>query len=73
MALQRVTIGFIGSQVLGVRVEEAALDGLLEALASGDWHDLTVDDGTIRLNLGQVAYVSTNLDEHRVGFGVVGP
>ena len=72
MALQRVTIGFTGTQVLGVRVEEADLDGLLEALASGDWHDLTVDDGTIRLNLGQVAYVSTNLDEHRVGFGAAG-
>ena len=72
MALQRVTIGFTGSQVLGVRVEEAALDGLLEALASGDWHDLTVDDGTIRLNLSQVVYVRTNLDEHRVGFGAAG-
>ncbi|MEA2219119.1 MAG: hypothetical protein QOJ35_1745 [Solirubrobacteraceae bacterium] len=71
MALQRVTIGFAGTQVLGVRLEEASLDGLLEALASGDWHDLTVDDGTIRLNLSQVIYVRTNLDEHRVGFGVV--
>ncbi len=70
MALQRVTIGFTGSQVLGVKVEAAALTGLLEALASGGWHDLTVEDGTIRMNLAQVAYVSTNLDEHRVGFGL---
>lgn len=69
MALQRVTIGFTGSQVLGVRLEEPALDELLEALASGDWHDLAVDDGTIRLNLSEVVYVRTNLDEHRVGFG----
>ena len=69
MALQRVTIGFAGSQVLAVRVEDSALDGLLEAVAGGDWHDLTVDDGTIRLNLSQVVYVRTNLDEHRVGFG----
>jgi hypothetical protein len=69
MALQRVTIGFTGTQVLGVRLEEADLDGLLESLASGDWHDLAVDDGTIRLNLSQVVYVRTNLDEHRVGFG----
>jgi hypothetical protein len=70
MALQRVTIGFTGTQVLGVKAESSDLDGLLEALASGGWHDLTVDDGTIRLNLSQVAYVSTNLDEHRVGFGL---
>jgi len=72
MALQRVTIGFTGTQVLGVRLEEADLDGLLEALATGDWFDLTVDDGTIRMNLSQVVYVRTNLDEHRVGFGIAG-
>ena len=70
MALQRVTIGLAGStQVLAVRVEDADLDTLLEAVAGGDWHDLTVDDGTIRLNLGQVLYVRTTRDEHQVGFG----
>ena len=70
MALQRVTIGLSGvPQVLAVRVEDDALDALLQAVAGGDWHDLTVDDGTIRLNLSQVVYVRTNLDEHRVGFG----
>lgn len=72
MALQRVTIGFAGEQVLGVRMQEAALITLLQALAGGEWHDLTVDDGTIRLNLSQVVYVRTELDEHKVGFGAVG-
>ena len=70
MALQRVTIGCTGAaQGLAVRVEDAALDELLQAVASGDWHDLTVDDGTIRLNLCQVVYVRTARDEHKVGFG----
>jgi hypothetical protein len=70
MALQKVTIGLAGStQVLAVRVEDAVLDELLEALKGGDWHDLTVDDGTIRVNLSQVLYVRTTRDEHRVGFG----
>jgi len=72
MALQRVTIGFAGNQVLGVRMQEAALNTLLQALAGGAWHDLTVDDGTIRLNLSQVVYVRTELDEHKVGFGAAG-
>ena len=73
MTLQRVTIGLAGvPQVLAVRVEDEVLDELLEAVASGDWHDLTVDDGTIRLNLGQVVYVQTARDEHRVGFGTAG-
>lgn len=69
MALQRVSIGFAGNQVLAVRLEDAALDELLKAVAGGEWHDLTVDDGTIRLNLSQVIYVRSARDEHRVGFG----
>jgi hypothetical protein len=72
VALQRVTVGFAGNQVLSVRIQEAPLNTLLEALASGEWHDLTVDDGTIRLNLSQVVYVRTELDEHKVGFGAGG-
>jgi hypothetical protein len=58
--------------MLALRMEDAALDELLQALTSGDWHDLTVDGGTIRLNLSQVVYVRTELDEHRVGFGLGG-
>jgi hypothetical protein len=69
---QRVSIGFAGTQVLGVKVSEDALTDLLKALPDGDWHDLTVEDGTIRLNLSQVVYVRTELDEHRVGFGLTG-
>jgi len=67
---QRVSIGFAGNQVLGVKVTEKALEELLQALAGGDWHDLAVEDGTIRLNLSHVVYVRTELDEHRVGFGL---
>ncbi len=72
MALQKVTIGLSGSpQVLAVRIEDKDLDELLEAVSGGEWHDLTVDDGTVRLNLSQVLYVRTSRDEHRVGFGAV--
>jgi hypothetical protein len=70
MAQQRVSIGFHGTQVLAVRLEDSALDGLLQALPEGGWHDLAVDDGTLRLNLAQVIYVRTDRDEHRVGFGI---
>ncbi len=69
MSLQRVTVGFLSSQVLAVRIADESLDALLQALPSGEWHDLTVEDGTIRLNLAQVVYVRTERDEHRVGFG----
>jgi hypothetical protein len=69
MALQRVTIGFQGSQVLTLKMEDADLDTLLAALPNGDWHDVTVDDGTVRANLSQVVYVKTDRDGSRVGFG----
>jgi hypothetical protein len=69
MALQRVTIGFQGSQVLTLKMEDADLDTLLVALSSGDWHDISVDDGTVRANLSQIVYVKTDRDGSRVGFG----
>ena len=72
MAQQRVTIGFFGTQVLPVRLDDDDLDALLKALPDGQWHDLKVEDGTIRLNLSQVIYVRTERDEHRVGFGISG-
>jgi len=70
MALQKVSIGFTSPQMLSVRMEESDLEGLLTALASGGWHDLAVDGGTIRLNLSEVVFVRTDLDEHTVGFGL---
>ncbi|MEA2178032.1 MAG: hypothetical protein QOG77_1329 [Solirubrobacteraceae bacterium] len=69
MALQRITIGFQGSQVLTLKMDDADLDTLLARLPSGDWHDLTVDDGTVRANLSQIVYVKTDRDGSRVGFG----
>ncbi|MDP9401108.1 MAG: hypothetical protein M3P39_09255 [Actinomycetota bacterium] len=70
MAQQRVNIGFYGTQVLPVRVEEGALRGLLDGLAEGGWHELTTDDGTVRLNLAQVVYVKVDRADQRVGFGL---
>jgi hypothetical protein len=69
MALQRVTLGFQGSQVLALKMEDTVLDGLLDALPSAGWHELSVDDGTVRVNLAQVVYVKTDRDGSRVGFG----
>ena len=65
---ERATIGFESGQVLPVRVEPEALDRLTAALTDGGWHDLELDDGTVRLNLAKVIYLRTERDEHRVGF-----
>jgi hypothetical protein len=69
MAAQRVDIGFIGGQILTVRLEEDGLRRLRDALAGGaGWHDLQSEDGEVALDLAKVAYVKLDSGGHRVGF-----
>jgi hypothetical protein len=68
--LQKLTIGFAGGQVLPARVAPAALEALTKALGAGPgWHELACEDGTVSIDLSQVAYVRVDSDEPRVGFG----
>jgi hypothetical protein len=66
---QKISIGFIGSQVLSARVAPAELTKLRTALPAGGWHDVTSEDGTVALDLSKVVYVLVDHEEHRVGFG----
>jgi hypothetical protein len=67
---QRITIGFQASPPLAVRVSDEELTRFLDALGGDGWHELSGEDGDIRLNLVHVLWVRTERDEHRVGFGV---
>lgn len=66
---QKISIGFIGGQMLAARVAPHELTKLRNALPAGGWHDLTAEDGTVALDLGKVVYVLVDHEEHRVGFG----
>jgi hypothetical protein len=67
---QKISIGFAGGQVLPARVATGDLESLRGALGSATgWHELACEDGTVRLDLAQVAYVRVDSDEPRVGFG----
>jgi hypothetical protein len=67
---QKVTIGFAGGQVLAARVVARELESLSAALGAGSgWHELPVEDGSVRIDLAQVAYLRVDSDEPRVGFG----
>jgi hypothetical protein len=66
---QKISIGFIGGQVLSTRVPPAELTKLRNALSAAGWHDLVGEDGTIALDLAKVVYVLVDHEEHRVGFG----
>lgn len=66
---QKISIGFLGGQVLGARVHDDELAKLRSALSAGGWHDLVTDDGTIAVDLSKVVYVLVDNEGHRVGFG----
>jgi hypothetical protein len=67
---ERVTVGFTGGQVLAARVASPELASLRKALGGdGRWHELVCEDGTVQLDLAQVAYIRVDSDEPRVGFG----
>jgi hypothetical protein len=68
---QRISVGFQGGQVLGLRVAAKELSNLERALEkdSDRWYELPVEDGTVRLDLRTVVYLRTESEEPRVGFG----
>jgi hypothetical protein len=66
---QKVSIGFIGSQVLSGRIGATELAKLRDALGSEGWRDVRFEDGTAALDLSKLAYVLVEDEEHRVGFG----
>ena len=65
----RLSIGFQGGQVLAVRLSNEQLKDLENALGTQGWHEIQSEDGPVRLDLGQVVYVSSEIDEPKVGFG----
>ena len=67
---QRISIGFQASPPLPLRVSDDELAKLNEALGREGWHEITAEDGSVRLNLAHVLWVRTESDEHRVGFGI---
>ena len=66
---QRISIGFQASPPLALRVSDAELKKLRDALGGEGWHDLEGEDGSVRLNLQHVLWLRVERDEHRVGFG----
>jgi hypothetical protein len=65
----RLSIGFQGGQVLAVRLSEQQLKELEKVLGSQGWHEIQSEDGPVRVDLGQVVYVTSETEEPRVGFG----
>ena len=65
---QRVDIGFLGGQVVSVRIGEKALKQLRSDLDRGGWHELQTEEGVVALDLAKVAFLRVDSGDHRVGF-----
>jgi hypothetical protein len=65
---RRISIGFHGGQVLGLRVSDAQLTALNKELGSQGWHQIVSEEGPVRVDLSQVVYVRAESEELRVGF-----
>ena len=67
---QRISIGFEASPPLALRVSDAELKKLRDALGGEGWHDVEGEDGDVRLSLQHVLWLRVERDESRVGFGL---
>jgi hypothetical protein len=67
---QKISIGFLGGQVLSARVTPDELKNLRGALGGNGWHDMTAEDGVVALDLGKIVYVLVDSEGHHVGFGL---
>ena len=66
---QKISVGFIGAQVLSGRIASSELAKLRDALGKEGWRDVRFEDGTAAVDLTKVVYVLVEDEEHRVGFG----
>ncbi len=67
---QRVSIGFHASPPVNLRMSDDELAKLQAAVGGDGWHEITADDGDVKLNLQHVLWVKVDKDEQRVGFGL---
>jgi hypothetical protein len=65
----KVEIGFGIGQALSVKLTEAELRELREAVESGSgWFDLQTEDGSVALNLATVVFLRVDSGAHSIGF-----
>ncbi|MCW2959370.1 MAG: hypothetical protein JWP18_2173 [Solirubrobacterales bacterium] len=67
---QRISIGFHASPPVNLRVSEDELAKLQAAIGSDGWHQISADDGDVKLNLQHVLWLKVDKEEQRVGFGL---
>lgn len=66
---KRIEVGFIGNQVITLKLDEDQLGDLRKRLTDGGWHTVSTEDGEVDVDLSKVAFVRVAASGQGVGFG----
>jgi hypothetical protein len=67
---EKVSIGFLGGQVVEVRIDDSKLKDLRKALEKGDgWLDLDAEEGMVAIDLTKVVFIRSATTPQKIGFG----
>lgn len=65
----QIEVGFIGGPAFVGKIETSEFEKLVKAVTKGDeWHELSLEDGQVTLNLKVVSYVKSIQDQTSIGF-----
>lgn len=67
--VKRIEVGFVGQQVITLKLDEGALSALRKKLSDGGWLTVETEDGEVDVDVGKVAFVRVAAGDHSVGFG----
>ena len=70
--IHRIEVGFMGNQVITLRLDENQLKHLRKQLSDGGWATVATDDGEVDIDLAKVAFLRVSAGAHSVGFGGAG-
>lgn len=64
----QVEVGFVGYQVISLRIDDGSLKDLRKQLNDGGWTTIVTDDGEVDLDLNKVAFIKVAAKSSSVGF-----
>ena len=70
--IKRIEVGFVGQQVITLKIDSGQLEKLRKGLSDGGWHSVTTDEGEVDIDLGKVAFVRIAAGHGSVGFSSAG-
>jgi hypothetical protein len=65
----RIEVGFIGNQVISLKLDDESLTGLRNGLSDGGWMTVATEEGEVDIDLAKVAFLRIASGAHSVGFG----